>query len=415
MLHADPVLSVCFSDDGRFLLTAASGSAGEVRLWDAATGTQIGPPALHDRPVRAALFDDGGRSFLTLCDDGAARRWPMPQPIAGDPDLVRLWAQTVTGQELDAGKSVSVLAPADWRERRSSLMTSVLRSDLEADADEVLAWHDRTAGANEISLLGEAALWHLERLLAAHPRVWSLHARRAGVLHRFQRGAEALKALAEARKLGGLEAVRGWCAERAENLERVHQHEAALWFRQWIVDADATSPQAHDDVGHCQARLGRFNEASEHFAHAAALAPDQASFQRDLAMARVTCVFDSGSVQDWDSVVRLVARAAESYGGESRIQVAALFRAGRFDAALKRPWTTDERGSRFCWEWSFQGMLRWRAGRRDEGRDLLKQLFELVNYMDQAMPHDPGSEVWSDWIYYVQEHALRKEAEGLIR
>ena len=27
----------------------------------------------------------------------------------------------------------------------------------------------------------------------------------------------------------------------------------------------------------------------------------------------------------------------------------------------------------------------------------------------------PGVAHWSDWIYYVQCHALRKEAEGLLR
>jgi tetratricopeptide (TPR) repeat protein len=448
MLHADTVLSVCFSDDGRFVLTAASGSANEVRLWDAVTATQIGPPALHDRPVLAALFDDGGRSFLTLSDDGSARRWPMPQPIAGDPDLVRLWTQTITGQELDAGKSVSVLEPADWRERRARVMASLLRSDLEAGADDVLAWHDNMVGANEISLVGEAALWHLDRLLAAHPGDWSLHARQAGMLHRFQRDAQALEALAVAGELGGFEPVRGWCAERAENLERIHQHEAALWFREWIVAADPKDPQAHDDLGHCLARLGQFNKAGDHFTHAVTLAPDRIDFQRDLALARLAlddrvsfrqacarliqlaeatdnpetaymaalaCVFDSGAAQHSDAVVRLVARAAEGYEGDIRIHVAALFRARRIDEALQRPWSTDERYSRFVWEWFFQGMLRLRAGRHEEGGDILERIIKMTDFMDQAMPRDAKSKVWSDWIYYVQCHTLRKEAEALLR
>ena len=353
MPHADPVLSVCFSDDGRFVLTAASGAASgsgnEVRLWDAATGTQIGPPAPHDRPVRAALFEDGGRCFLTLSDDGAGRRWPMPQPIAGDPDLVRRWTQTVTGQELDAGRSVVVLEPAVWRERRARVMASPLRSDLEPGADEVLGWHDNTAGANEISLLGEAALWHLGRLLTARPTDWSLHLRRAGVLRRFGRDVEALKALDAARELGGLEPVRGWCAERAENLERVHRHEAALWFHEWVVAADSKDSQAQDDLGQCLARLGRFAEAGERFTQAVALAPERVDYRHHLAMARLalddrvgfrqacarliqlaeaadspeaarmaalTCVFDSRAAGDWDAVVRLVARAAQGYDGD---------------------------------------------------------------------------------------------------
>jgi tetratricopeptide (TPR) repeat protein len=448
MIHADPVLSVCFSDDGRFVLTAASGSANEVRLWDAATATQIGPPGLHDRPVRTALFENGGRSFLTLSDDGAARRWPMPQPIVGDPDLVRLWTQTITGQELDAGKSISVLEPVAWRERRVHVMASSLRSDLETGPDEVLAWHDNMAGANEISLVGEAALWHFERLLATHPRDWSLRARRAGVLHRSQRDAEARKELDRARELGGLEPVRGWCAERAESLERIHQHEKALWFREWIVAAEPKNPKAHDDLGHCLARLGQFEKASEHFRHAVALAPDGVNLQRDVALARLAlgdhegfrnacdrlvqlaeatdspeaaymaalvCVFDSGAVQHWDAVVRLVARAAAAYDGDIRIRVAALFRAGRIDEALKHPWSTDERYSRFSWEWFFQGLLRLRAGRHEEARDILGRMFRLGDFMDKAMPRDANSKVWSDWIYYVQCHALRKEAEAMLR
>jgi tetratricopeptide (TPR) repeat protein len=381
-------------------------------------------------------------------DDGAARRWPMPQPIAGDPDLVRLWTQTITGQELDAGKSVSMLEPATWRERRERFMTSSLRSDLEVEADDVLAWHNNMAGANEISLVGEAALWHLERLLAAHPRDWSLHARQAGVLHRSGRDAQALKALAMARELGGLEHVRGWCADRAENLERLHQHEAAIWFRDWIVATDPKNPQAHDDVGHCQARLGRFTEASDRFSRAVALAPDRIDYQRDLAMARLAladrvgfrqacarlvqlaegedspdaaymaalaCVCDAGAVQDWDAVVRLVARAAAAYGGDIRIRVAALFRAGRIDEALKVPFSTDERDNRYNWEWFFQGMLWLRARRHDEARDLLGHMFKVEDFMDQAMPRDAKSKVWSDWIYCVQCQVLRKEAEGLLR
>ncbi len=448
MLHADPVLSVCFSDDGRFVLTSAGGSANEVRLWDAATATQIGPPGFNERPVPAVLFESGGRSFLTMGDDGAARRWPMPQPIAGDPDLVRLWTQTITGQELDAGKSVSVLEPAAWRERRERVMASSLRSDLEVGADDVLAWHDNMVGANEISLVGDAALWHLERLLAAHPREWSLHARQAGVLHRSGRDAQALKALALARELGGLEHVRGWCADRAENLDRLHQHEAAIWFREWIVAADPKNPQAHDDVGHCQARLGRFTEASDRFSRAVALAPDRIDYQRDLAMARLalddrvgfrqacarlvqlaeatdnpdaaymaalTCVCDAGAVQHWDAVVRLVARAAAAYDGDIRIRVAALFRAGRIDEALKVPFSTAERDNRYNWEWFFQGMLWLRARRHEAARDLLGHMFKVEDFMDQAMPRDAKSKVWSDWIYYVQCQVLRKEAEGLLR
>ena len=73
------------SNHGVFAPTADG--SGEVRLWDSATALPIGPPARHERSVTSVRFADDRRSFLTLCDDGASRRWPMPQPVAGDPAL----------------------------------------------------------------------------------------------------------------------------------------------------------------------------------------------------------------------------------------------------------------------------------------------------------------------------------------
>jgi hypothetical protein len=177
------------------------------------------------------------------------------------------------------------------------------------------------------------------------------------------------------------------------------------------------------------------------------LAPDRIDYQRDLAMARLAlndrvgfrnacarlvqlaeatdspdaaymaalaCVCDAGAVEHWDAVVRLVARAAAAYEGDIRIRVAALFRAGRIDEALKVPFSTDERDNRFNWEWFFQGMLWLRADRHKEARDLLDHMFKVEDFMDQSMPRDAKSKVWSDWIYCVQCQLLRKEAQRLL-
>ena len=267
MLHAGEVLSVTFSNNGAFALTAAgssnngvfaptAASSGEVRLWDSATALPIGPPARHDGSVTSVRFADDGRSFLTLCDDGASRRWPMPQPVAGDPALVKLWVQTITGQEQDAGKAVSVVDADAWRERHARVMHSPLAADLEPGANAIFDWHDAMAGAFEVSGIQRQRFWHLDRLLAIRPTDWSLHARRAGVFRRHSRDAEAWKELDRARELGGLVSARGWCAERAESLERLHRHLAALWLHEWIVAADPKNPESHDAIGQCKARSG---------------------------------------------------------------------------------------------------------------------------------------------------------------
>ena len=95
--------------------------------------------------------------------------------------------------------------------------------------------------------------------------------------------------------------------------------------------------------------------------------------------------------------------------------MAAHFRAGRFDDALRRPWSKDTLYAHIVWEWFFQGMLRHRAGRHDEAPSILDQKFKMMDYMDQEMPRDPSSKIWSDWIYHVQCHVLRSESEALLR
>ena len=449
MQHAAEVVSVNFSDDGAFALTAAgNGAEGEVRLWDSATGLPIGPPARHDRAVTSVRFADDGRSFLTLCDDATARRWPMPQPAEGDAALVRLWVQTISGQEQDAGNAVSVLDAATWRERRSRVMDSPLAADLKGGEEGIPAWHDASAAAYETSGPCEPALWHLDKLVAARPGNWSLHVRRAGVFHRSGKDAEAIKELDRARELGGLDPVRDWCAQRAANLERVHRHGAALWLYEWIVAADPNDHQGQDALGQCKARMDRFAEASDHFTRAVTLAPGRIDYQRNLAMARLalddragyraacarmlelaeatqdraaahmtamTCVLDANAVSKWDAVIRLAARAAEGYDGDYRIHVGALFRAGRFDEALQRPWSKDRHYAEIPWEWFFQGMLRHQAGRPDEARPILEQKIKLVDLMYREMPRDPKSKTWSDWTYYVQTQVLRLEAEAMLR
>jgi transposase InsO family protein len=132
-------------------------------------------------------------------------------------------------------------------------------------------------------------------------------------------------------------------------------------------------------------------------------------------MTALTCVLAANTVPQWDAVIRLAARAAKGYDGDYRIHVAALLRAGRIAEALQRPWSKDTKYTHIGWEWLFQCMLHHQAGRREEARSILEDESTAIDHMDQEMPRDPGSKIWSDWIYYVQCHALRKEAEDRLR
>jgi hypothetical protein len=104
------VLAVAFSPDGKTLLTGGSDGVG--RLWDAATHKPLGPPLVHSvDAVSAVAFGPKGRTAWTAS-------WDVPVEKAGDPGQIRLWAERLTGMELDPDGSVRVLDVKSWRQRR---------------------------------------------------------------------------------------------------------------------------------------------------------------------------------------------------------------------------------------------------------------------------------------------------------
>ena len=71
--HRAPVWGAAFSTDQHRILTwSADGTA---RLWDAATGAQIGPALKHDKSVYGAVFSTDQHRILTWSFDGTARLW----------------------------------------------------------------------------------------------------------------------------------------------------------------------------------------------------------------------------------------------------------------------------------------------------------------------------------------------------
>jgi WD40 repeat protein len=121
--HQGQVLDVAFSRDGKTLLTASYDDV--VQLWDVATGKPVGPPWMHPIFVRSVSFSPDGKYALTLTggDEGRniARLWKVPTPIEGDADRLSLWAQTLTGMELDSDDAVRSLDAATWRARLNDL------------------------------------------------------------------------------------------------------------------------------------------------------------------------------------------------------------------------------------------------------------------------------------------------------
>jgi WD40 repeat protein len=97
--HQSMLAQSWFSPDGMLVLTASADRT--ARLWDAATGLPIGPVWKNDRNIPRGQFTEAGRSVL-LAEDGSIARWPVPTPMEGTRERIRLAIEVATRHTLDS-------------------------------------------------------------------------------------------------------------------------------------------------------------------------------------------------------------------------------------------------------------------------------------------------------------------------
>ncbi len=374
LAHPASVDRVTFSPDGKTILTGSSDKT--ARLWDAATGRPLGQPMPHLGIVWSVAFTPDGRSLLTS-DLRTARVWDAPAPLPDDLPRLAAWVEAATGLEMDERGAIRVLDRSAWLERRQRLeqLGGPPPLDPAPRLDPILfglvptargdAWKERGLWDRAEAAYAEAV--HARPL---NTSVWyalaRLHVERGHLDRAAATLADAVRLMPEDSQLRarfGLALL--WAGDRAG------------WRRSNIAALD---------------RFGGTIPASSanYVAWACVLGPDDSA--------------------DPQVPVRLAEAAVRAAPDSSKLNAlntlgAALYRAGRFDEAIRRleDCTRLQGGEGGHDEWVFLAMAHHRLGHRELARRWLDRLQDL------GILKDP-TKFWEG----VEIRVLRSEAEALI-
>jgi WD40 repeat protein len=107
--------SVAFSPDGKYVITS--------QLWSAVDGSPAGPMMIQGEKALPVAFNPDGKSILIWYRGGDMQFRRGPWEVEGDPLLIELETQVITGMELDENNLIHVLDAPGWKERKRQLET----------------------------------------------------------------------------------------------------------------------------------------------------------------------------------------------------------------------------------------------------------------------------------------------------
>jgi WD40 repeat protein len=250
VLLASPAHATCAAFRGDGALVVAGCEDDTVRLCDPATSHPVGPPLRMRHTVHRVAFLPDGRSVAAIDQFGESRTWTVPEPLAdSDPELM-LRVQARTGLRMEPGLAITRLDGPAWRDRLERLDPAARREDDPS-------WHEPMIREAEQTGNAFAALWHLDRLIAACPGDWYLHARRARAWSLSDRPEEAADDLRQAERFGPRDRILDFEAHCVIDSLESGRPASALWYLDRLIAARPEDVALREDRATVYGELGR--------------------------------------------------------------------------------------------------------------------------------------------------------------
>jgi Flp pilus assembly protein TadD len=252
LTSSSPATCAAFRGDGS--LVAAGFEDGAVRLYDPATNGPVGPPRFLRHAVVRVVFTADGRSVAAIDELGESRTWPVPESLDGNLDDLTLRIEARTGLRMETGLALSRLNPAAWQQRLEQLG----RLDPNAALpDRDPAWHAPLIREAEQNGNAFAAIWHLDRLIAARPEDWLLYARRGRARSLSDQFDKATVDFQKAERLSSRDQVLDFQTHCVLDCTKAERWTAALWYLDRLIAARPKDGSLHLDRAEVYGKLGR--------------------------------------------------------------------------------------------------------------------------------------------------------------
>jgi WD40 repeat protein/serine/threonine protein kinase len=385
--HEGPITEIAYSRAGDLLASASED--GTVRLWEPGRGEclyRLNGPAVHANSV---CFSPDGKRVAAAFADGTVIIWDTQ---TGEEAL------SMRRQLLRAVGSVAFTPDGRFLFASGPLSGGGIHG--------VKVWDGGTV--DQVTPEDADDAGRLHALLKADAREgWFYRARRSAAVGN---AAEAVAAFTRAYELGRDDAALRW--------ERGVQY---AWLGQYPSAAADFARATHlqpDDVRfwYCRAaaQLGARDVAGYHAVRTEIVKRFARSSDAG-AVSHVLYISVALPITDRESgeLVHMGEVAAPIFAGNERVLGAALYRAGKHQAALRTMQRASKRFAPRAWDWLFQAMAHHQLGHADDAKQCLADAVAWIERANEQLAKGNRG-AWIGWSEAIETDYLQREAEALL-